>query len=205
MTKTLWIVRHGNRLDFVYPEWFEIATRRYDPPLAEDGFIQANKLALRLASEKIDHIFTSPFLRAIQTAYPVTEALDLPLKIEAGLSEWLNPDWMTENPETHPKEILERDYPRLDWSYQSSVIPQYPESEAQVKKRTQTTILKLVEKYPGNLLLVAHSMSVFGMSIGLVGGNPSLNLDLGCLVKIVSNREQWEIQLNGDTSYLDSD
>ena len=112
---------------------------------------------------------------------------------------------MTENPETHPKEILERDYPRLDWSYQSSVIPQYPESEAQVKKRTQTTILKLVEKYPGNLLLVAHSMSVFGMSLGLVGGNPSLNLDLGCLVKIVSNREQWEIQLNGDTSYLDSD
>ena len=60
MTKTVWIVRHGNRLDFVYPEWFELATRRYDPPLAEDGFIQANKLALRLASEKIDHIFTSP-------------------------------------------------------------------------------------------------------------------------------------------------
>ncbi|MGK7892391.1 MAG: histidine phosphatase family protein, partial [Xenococcus sp. (in: cyanobacteria)] len=37
MKQTVWIARHGNRLDFVNPEWFNTATRRYDPPLSEDG------------------------------------------------------------------------------------------------------------------------------------------------------------------------
>ncbi|NEO28838.1 MAG: histidine phosphatase family protein, partial [Kamptonema sp. SIO4C4] len=48
MTQTIWIARHGNRFDFVYPEWFNTAPRRYDPPLSEDGVIQAQELGQRL-------------------------------------------------------------------------------------------------------------------------------------------------------------
>ncbi len=71
MTQRVWIARHGNRLDFVNPDWFNTAPRRYDPPLSEDGFIQAKELANRLKLESLKHIFVSPFLRAIKTAYPV--------------------------------------------------------------------------------------------------------------------------------------
>lgn len=61
MSSTLYLARHGNRLDFVYPEWFNTAPRKYDPPLSEDGKIQAQQLAQRLIKEKIDYIVSSPF------------------------------------------------------------------------------------------------------------------------------------------------
>ena len=55
MSQIVWIARHANRLDFVYPDWFLTAERRYDPPLSDDGMIQAQQLAKRLKGEKIAH------------------------------------------------------------------------------------------------------------------------------------------------------
>ncbi|MGK7871906.1 MAG: histidine phosphatase family protein [Xenococcaceae cyanobacterium] len=202
MPQTIWIARHGNRLDFVNPEWFNTAERRYDPPLSEDGLIQAKELGQRLKSENIAHIFSSPFLRAIQTSNQVAEALDLPIKLEAGLSEWLNLDWMREIPETHPREVLAEKYPRIDCSYTSRIVPQYPESEETVMERTGKTARRLVEEFSEDILLVGHGISVLGTTIGLVGGNPTINASLCCLVKLVRCSEQWEMKLNGDTSHL---
>jgi broad specificity phosphatase PhoE len=84
MTQIVWIARHANRLDFVNPDWFLTAERRYDPPLSDDGMIQAQQLAKRLNHEKIKHIFASPFLRTVQTANAVAEVLNLPIKLETG-------------------------------------------------------------------------------------------------------------------------
>ncbi|MCZ0902379.1 histidine phosphatase family protein, partial [Microcoleus sp. HI-ES] len=82
------------------------AEHRYDPHLSEDGHIQAKQLANRLKGEGISHIFASPFLRTVQTANHVANALDLSIKLEWGLCEWLNPEWMTEMPETLSVEAL---------------------------------------------------------------------------------------------------
>jgi broad specificity phosphatase PhoE len=202
MSQTVWIARHGNRLDFVNPEWFNTAERRYDPPLSEDGLIQAQQLGQRLKSEKITHIFSSPFLRTIQTANQVAEALDLTIKIEAGLSEWLNPHWMNYAPETHPRELLAPVYPRIDWNYTSRVVPQYPETQETVDRRTGKTARKLVQEFSEDILLVGHGASVLGTAIGLVGGNPLINASLCCLVKVVGKDREWELELNGDTSHL---
>ncbi|MBV8884961.1 MAG: histidine phosphatase family protein, partial [Chroococcidiopsidaceae cyanobacterium CP_BM_RX_35] len=68
MAQTVWLARHGNRIDFVNPEWFKTAERRYDPHLSDDGVVQAQQLAQRLKGEGIAHIFASPFLRTVQTA-----------------------------------------------------------------------------------------------------------------------------------------
>ena len=202
MPQTVWIARHGNRLDFVNPEWFNTAERRYDPPLSEDGIIQAQELGQRLKSESIVHIFASPFLRTIQTANQVAEALNLSIKLEAGLSEWLNPEWMTQMPEIHPQEILASRYPRIDWSYTSCVIPQYPETEVIIRKRTEETVRQLVKEFSEDILLVGHGASVVGTTIGLVGGNPTINASLCCLVQLIYCDKQWKIELNGDTSHL---
>lgn len=200
--QTVWIARHGNRLDFVNPEWFNLAERRYDPPLSEDGFIQAQQLARRLQSERISHIFSSPFLRAIQTAYPVAEALDLSIKIEAGLGEWHNGEWMSAYPEIHPRDFLEPTYPRIDWRYVSRVIPQYPENEDTLMLRTAETARQLVAEFSGNILLVGHGASVLGSATGLVGSNPKITASLCCLVKLVRESDRWRMELNGDTSHL---
>ena len=202
MSQTLWIARHGNRLDVIDPEWFNTAERPYDPPLSADGLIQAKKLAVRLQSENITQIFSSPFLRAIQTAVPVAEALDLSIKIEAGLSEWLNPDWMTDSPETHPQEVLAKRYPCIDWNYISRLVPQYPEREETVWERTGEAARRLVAEFSEDILLVGHGASVLGTTKGLVKGNPTVNASLCCLVKLVRCGERWEMELNGDTSHL---
>ena len=203
MTKqTVWIARHGNRLDFVNPAWFNTAERRYDPPLSEDGFIQAKDLGKRLTQENISHIFSSPFLRTIQTANEVAEILDLPIKLEAGLSEWHNPEWMSEKPGIHPQEFLAKNYPRIDWNYQSFLIPNYPESEEEVNKRTGEVAKKLVAEFKDDILLVGHGASVLGTTVGLVGENLTINASLCCLVKLIYSGNNWQMELNGDTSHL---
>jgi broad specificity phosphatase PhoE len=198
----VWIARHGNRLDFVYPEWFNTAERRYDPPLSEDGFIQAKQLGKRLEKENITHIFASPFLRTIQTANEIAEILNLPIKIETGLSEWHNPNWMSDKPKTHPQEFLAKEYPRIDWNYTSYVIPKYPESEEEVNQRTADTARQLVAQFSQHILLVGHGASVVGATRGLVGENLTIKASLCCLVKLISNGNKWEIELNGDISHL---
>jgi len=42
-----------------------------------------HQLGQRLKREDIAHIFASPFLRTVQTANQVAEALDLPIKLES--------------------------------------------------------------------------------------------------------------------------
>ena len=202
MLQTVWIARHGNRLDFVTPQWFETAERRYDPPLSEDGIIQAQELGQRLKREEISHIFSSPFLRTIQTANQVAEILDLPIKLEAGLSEWLNPYWMTERPEIHPQEFLGDRFPRIDWNYRSKVVPQYPESEEVMLERAAETARRLIAEFSEDILLVGHGASVLGTTRGLVGATVTVNASLCCLVKIVFSQNKWEMELNGDTSHL---
>jgi broad specificity phosphatase PhoE len=200
--QTIWIARHGNRLDFVTPEWFNTAERRYDPPLSEDGFIQAKQLGNRLKKEKIRHIFASPFLRTIQTASEVANILNIPIKLEAGLGEWHNPEWMSEYPEIHPRELLEKDYPHIDWNYSSYNVPKYPENQVTMMKRMAEVSQKLVNNYSEDILLVGHGASVIGLTQGLTKEEPNFRASLCCLVKLVKDENNWKIELGGDTSHL---
>lgn len=202
MTQTVWIARHGNRLDFVNPEWFNTAKHPYDPPLSEDGVEQAKQLGQRLVGENIAHIFASPFLRTVQTANEVANALDLPLKLESGLSEWLNPAWMPTAPERMPLEVLQERFPRIDSNYTSRVSVHYPETSEKVFQRTAETVQRLTEEFSEDILLVGHGASVVGCASGLVGGNPEVNASLCCLVKLVRQEQEWVMELNGDTSHL---
>ena len=202
MPQTVWIARHGNRLDFVNPEWFNTAARRYDPPLSEDGFVQAKELGQRLQPENISHIFASPFLRTIQTANEIAKILDLPIKLEAGLGEWRNAEWMTEVPEIHPQDFLAEKYPLIDWNYSSCLTPNYPETKAEVNRRTATTIQKLIAEYSEDILIVGHGASVYGATLGLVANIPEDKVALCSLTKVIRNGDRLKLEFYADTSHL---
>lgn len=204
MTQIIWIARHANRLDFVNPEWFNTAERRYDPPLSDDGVEQAKQLAQRLQQENIAHIFASPFLRTVQTANEVAEVLDLPIKLESGLSEWLNPEWMSAVPERLSIAALAELFPRIDPSYTARVVAEYPETAEQVMERSGKTAKLLADEFPEDILLVGHGASVLGATMGLVGGitRNEVNAALCCIVKIIRQDLEWVMELNGDTSHL---
>ncbi|MBO3462994.1 histidine phosphatase family protein [Aetokthonos hydrillicola Thurmond2011] len=205
MNQIIWIARHANRLDFVNPDWFLTAERRYDPPLSEDGILQAKQLANRLKGENIAHIFCSPFLRTVQTANPVAEFLDLPIKLETGLSEWLNPAWMTEEPERLSTPALAELFPRIDTSYTPQIPAKYPETRSQMLERSgQVARILASEFYSKDILLVGHGASVLGAAIGLVGeiARTEVKASLCSLVKIVRYDPEWLLELKGDTSHL---
>jgi len=207
MTQTIWIARHANRLDFVNPEWFSTAERRYDPPLSEDGLIQVQELAHRLQSEGITRIFASPFLRTVQTAHGVAEVLDLPVGLHWGLGEWLNPEWMTHRPETRSLSELAAQFPHIDPEVPIQGKPSFPETEAQCFARAGQTIRALVDRFPNeDLLFVGHGASVLGMAMGLVDGvtQADVNASLCALVKVVKEGDRSVMELNGDTSHLSS-
>lgn len=203
MSQTVWIARHGNRLDFVNPQWFNTAVRRYDPPLSDDGFIQAAELGQRLKSENISHIFASPFLRTIQTANEVAQVLNLPIKLEAGIGEWHNAEWMTQSPEIHPQDFLKAEYPLIDWNYKSGVTPRYPESKEEVNQRTSATVKQLLANFDEDILLVGHGASVFGATKSLVPDVPEFRVSLCSLTKVVRDKNHnWNLELCADSSHL---
>ncbi|WP_445636285.1 Phosphoglycerate mutase [Nostoc sp. DSM 114161] len=205
MSQIVWIARHANRLDFVNPDWFLTAERRYDPPLSDDGTIQAQQLAKRLKGEKIAHIFASPFLRTVQTANAVAEVMNLPIKLETGLSEWLNPVWMTEEPKRLSTPALAELFPRIDIGYTPRIAVNYPETHEKVRERSGQTARCLAnEFFPENILLVAHGASVLGAAMGLVGeiAKTEVKASLCSLVKVVRQEPEWLLELKGDTSHL---
>lgn len=202
-SRTIWIARHGHRYDFEYPEWFETAPRRYDPHLSEKGKKQARELAERLKDEAIAHIISSPFRRCVETAHAVAETLDLTVKLEWGIGEWLNADWMTGFPETAPVRELKQQFPRIDEDYTSRRRPTYPEApESVCWARSGSTARELAEDLSGDLLFVGHGATVMGMTREFVGGNPQLHPACCCLVKLAAEGDGWTLELSGDTSHL---
>ncbi|NJN62059.1 MAG: histidine phosphatase family protein [Coleofasciculaceae cyanobacterium RL_1_1] len=195
--QTIWIARHGNRLDFVHPEWFNTAARRYDPPLSDDGELQAQQLADRLRTEPIRQIVASPFRRCVQTAYAVAELLDLPIQLEWGICEWLNADWMTNMPETASIAELQAEFPRIDPAYRSIMRPSYPETEPDCLARSGQTARTIADQFAVNqavnqvkadassdLLFVGHGATVHGMIWGLQETRDPVKAPLCCLTRI---------------------
>jgi broad specificity phosphatase PhoE len=59
-----------------------------DPELSERGRAQAERLAHALRADAVDALYTSPALRARQTAAPVEAALGLLAQVEPGIAEF---------------------------------------------------------------------------------------------------------------------
>lgn len=197
----VWLCRHGNRIDFVDPSW-----RGTDPHLSPDGVQQARETGERLRCEPIQHIFASPFLRTVETAHHIAEALDLPVRIEHGACEWLNPEWFPEPPRLmSPHELRER-FPRVDTNYRSMLLPTYPEDAASASRRAGEAACLVADRFRENLLLVGHGHSVGGMTFGLMGGICDISCGMCALLKIVRVNGTSTMELAGDTSHLqDSD
>lgn len=78
--KCLFIIRHGERLDKVNTSWKYHALRPHDTPLSKTGHKQAERLGKWLYGKlPINHpitIFSSPFIRCVQTADAISAQLE---------------------------------------------------------------------------------------------------------------------------------
>lgn len=205
--RTVFVVRHGHRADLTgelpNEEWRRTAKRPHDPPLSEVGFEQVRRLAHRLAAERIDHVFASPFLRTVQTAHAIAEAQRVPCRIETALHEWLNPQWFAQCPDMLPLKTLRQHCPTVDVGYIAPDALNYPEvdEKAECWPRVRSCVERLLSEYRGNLCLVGHGASVVGAcsALGDIGG---LTLSMACLIRFDQVDGRWERTLSGCTKHL---
>lgn len=99
--KKLLLIRHG------MPDEGNSA-RPHDPPLNETGLNQACELARRLFDKGVDHIVSSPQLRAQNTAAPLGALLGLPIETIEGLAEVDRNTERYRSPQTIRREQPER-------------------------------------------------------------------------------------------------
>ena len=76
------VVRHG------LPERVEPASGRADPALSDVGRRQARQVGTWLSRETIDAIYTSPLLRAVETAAPLATSIGLSPVIHEAVAEY---------------------------------------------------------------------------------------------------------------------
>jgi broad specificity phosphatase PhoE len=208
MPRAVWIVRHGDRLDFTDPTWERTAARPYDPPLAPTGIAQAHALARQLGGARIAHLFASPFLRTVETAHPVALALGLRIKIEPGLSEWLSAAWFPQPPRLLSLDELAQRFPSIDRTYTARGGARYGESGEEALARSGATARRLVTDFDGDLLIVGHGASVLGGTAGLLEVDASTlrpalgDMPSACIVKLVRHSETWVIDSVTDPGHL---
>ena len=191
---SVWIVRHGERIDVVEPEWLSTAERPHDPPLTEYGRQQAAVTGAHLAArgDRVDFVYTSPFLRCVQTAAAIAKHLDAPLRVEPGLCEWLNGDWFesNDNPMDQAmstgqlKHVADAEGVRIDecylpfWDSAARVGSAaradddrevaFPETSEDAVDRYNST-LEQVRTHSPHAVLVTHGYGIWTLSEWLVG------------------------------------
>lgn len=200
-SQTIWIVRHGTREDFFDPAWASKAPRPHDPGLTDHGLRQAQEVGLRMIGQPVDGIYASPFLRTIQTASQIAEALKLPVRLEAGLGESL-PHLSGPPQIVDPHRERER-FPRLDLSYRSIHTPTFPEPDAQAMQRTGETIQRIADQQPdANLLFVSHASPIAGAVRYLLKSRDRVQVPLCAVFTLTRNGQGWSLQEAADISHL---
>ena len=78
--KCLFIIRHGERLDKINPLWYKKALRPHDTPLSKEGYKQSERLGKwlygKLPITNNIAIFSSPFIRCVQTSDAIVKQLE---------------------------------------------------------------------------------------------------------------------------------
>jgi 2,3-bisphosphoglycerate-dependent phosphoglycerate mutase len=131
-------------------------------PLTKTGLENAIKLVPDLKKENINKIYSSPFIRTLQTIYPYSKEHDIKINIEYGLSELHNeeiiakkavgislPEYLAESFNYNPE-------------YKTLIKPTdiiYPEKDKHAQTRIKRVLRKIIQDNNNsnhNILIVTH-------------------------------------------------
>ena len=151
--KPILIARHGETID---NERGLIVGHR-DPPVSEIGCEQAARLAARVRGVGIVAIWTSPLLRARQTASFVTEAIGVEPTVLADLIESDRGAWEGQST-AHIAEVSPELHAAFEAGDPDFAFPGGESLRAQVERTRRA--LALVAAGPGPALVVAHAGTI---------------------------------------------
>jgi len=161
--KKVYIVRHGytdnNSKDLVQGEHGN---------LAEKGIIQAKNLAERLRHINFEHLLTSNFERAVETAEIISKSTDKPVEINPLLRELKRPSDFLLKSRTSEEYLsfldeADRNVANSDWHFSDE------ENFFDALERIQNFFLEL-EKKEGDCVVVSHARMIMMMTMYVVMG-----------------------------------
>ncbi|MEM8859355.1 MAG: histidine phosphatase family protein, partial [Chloroflexota bacterium] len=143
--------------------------------------------------------------RAVQTATHVADYLDLPINLESGIVEWLNPKWYDYTTWRQP--IAERleEFPRINPKYKSLVEPQYPEHHESIPWARGTYVARyLAHSHDKPILLVSHGVIVLTLAEALAGVRKGVSDQTCAISHFEGSGYEWKM-LSSSTAHLDKE
>lgn len=175
---TVYLLRHAESRS-------SATVKQPDWPLSDLGKEQARDLVPILAKLNIDHVYTSPFLRAVETAKPFAEFAGKPLHIYYELREQ-HSLWMDS-----VEEFM--DQMRKRWE-DFHFTPPGTESNAECQLRIVNAVRDLIRRHPGSTLLVSSHGSAISLLLNSI--HSSFSFEEWMAMK---NPDLFRIKADGDS------
>lgn len=133
-------------------------------PLTKKGLKNALSLMSLLRDKNIKTIYSSPFIRALQTVYPYSDKYKIPINLEYSLIEFQHNDIIPKSSySVRLPEYIANDF-NSKKNYKSEFEPEdicFPEKIGDVKKRVKKFISNLIRNYHNrdiNILIITHQL-----------------------------------------------
>ena len=179
-----------------------------DTALNEKGKRQAESLALRLKSEKIQAIYSSPLRRTLDTAQAIARYHRMEVGIEPELTE-LNLGELEGTPVADLGKTFDE---LLITGPQDEELPRAPggESLREVQQRAWSAIQRLVSQYPdGAIVIVSHYFTILTIICSVLNlplpQMVRLKLEIGSISTLIFNENTPRLTHLNDTCHLTKD
>ena len=127
-----------------------------DPELAERGLEQAARVVQALAGDDVDALYTSPSLRARQTAAPLEQALGMTAEVEPGIAEFDSAD----NSYVPVEELKAANDPRWHALMKGDLYSRGVDPAA-FRARVVEAVERIVARHPGGrAVLFSHAGAI---------------------------------------------
>ncbi|HEU5023811.1 MAG TPA: histidine phosphatase family protein [Spirillospora sp.] len=200
----LLLIRHGASAPARPGAPFPLVDGQGDPELAPEGREQADRVAERLASTRLDALYVTPLRRTAQTAAPLARKLGIEPRVEPALREVHLGEWegglfrkmVAENDPVAQRMVAEE---RWD------VIPG-AESDEAFAARVREGLGRVAAAHPGGRVAVFTHGGVIGQALAAATGSRPfafLTPDNGSISVLVWMNGMSSIRGFNDVSHLD--
>jgi probable phosphoglycerate mutase len=197
------MVRHGESVPSRADAPFALVDGHGDPPLDPVGQDQAQRLADRLAGERLAAIYVTTLRRTAETAAPLAARLGLTPEVERDLREVYLGDWegglfRIRVAEGHP--IAQKMFAEERWD----VIPNAEPGEA-FAGRVRAAVDRIASRHPDQVVAVFTHGGVIGQVLHQASGSRPFafaGADNGSISHLVVTPERWLVRSYNDVAHL---
>ncbi len=200
------LVRHGESQPAKLDEPFTLVDGQADPPLDPRGHDEAERVAGRLAGQRLGAIYVTTLRRTVETAAPLAERLGLTPRVEPALrevhlGEWEGAEFRARVQAQDP--IVRAMFAEERWD----LIPGAESNEALVA-RLRAGIGRIAATHADERVAVfTHGGVIATLATLATGARPFafLGADNGSITHLVVDDDRWILRRFNDTGHLGTD